>query len=82
MENLFPALVAVLAGLIYLYRTRTSSTAPPKTISPPTPEEVEIVSKESDFPPDWLTSNHLFELERRAIFSKVCQLTLHPLHPP
>ncbi|OJJ04743.1 hypothetical protein ASPVEDRAFT_44276 [Aspergillus versicolor CBS 583.65] len=83
MENLFPALVAVLAGLAFLYRTRTSSTTPPKAIpSPPTPAEVEIVSKESDFPPDWLTSSQLFELERRAIFSKTWIPLTHKTHFP
>ncbi|BCS17823.1 putative iron-sulfur cluster-binding protein [Aspergillus puulaauensis] len=84
MENLFPAFVAVLAGLIFLYRARTSSTTP-KTIpspSPPPSPAADIVSKESDFPPDWLASNQLFELERRAIFSKTWIPLTHKTHFP
>lgn len=30
------------------------------------------VSKESDFPGNWWTGKDIFDLERRAIFSKVC----------
>ena len=35
------------------------------------------VSKENDFPPDWWTSNSLYQLEKRAIFSKTW---LHVCH--
>ncbi|PYI10743.1 iron-sulfur cluster-binding protein [Aspergillus sclerotiicarbonarius CBS 121057] len=35
------------------------------------------VSKESDFPQDWWTSSNVFELERRAIFSKKWMYLTH-----
>ncbi|KAL4945142.1 Rieske [2Fe-2S] iron-sulfur domain-containing protein [Aspergillus oleicola] len=34
-------------------------------------EDGDLVSKEPDVPPDWLTSPRIFELEKRAIFSKI-----------
>ncbi len=41
------------------------------------------VSKESDFPDSWWTGDEVFELERRAIFSKVSnnQESPKPLKP-
>ena len=31
----------------------------------------QVVSKESDFPANWWTGKEIFDLERRALFSKV-----------
>ncbi|KAL3477258.1 Rieske [2Fe-2S] iron-sulfur domain-containing protein [Aspergillus californicus] len=69
----FPLLVVFITGVVFLYRLRSPSkvdldtTPMPKTQTQPQPQ---IVSKESDFPQDWLTGTRIFDLEKRAIFSK------------
>ncbi|KAL4927499.1 putative iron-sulfur cluster-binding protein [Aspergillus undulatus] len=81
LDPLSSALVALLVGLICLYLSQTKR---PKVIPAPNLQKAETepepepgpsatppsVTKEPDFPPDWLTSPRIFELERRAIFSK------------
>ena len=37
-------------------------------------DEANVVSKEPEFPADWLVGKETYELERRAIFSKVRKL--------
>ncbi|KKK23597.1 hypothetical protein AOCH_004930 [Aspergillus ochraceoroseus] len=82
MESLtssFPALVALLAGVTFLYRVWSrpfvwNHPSPAKihheVIPAVTQNETHAVSKESDFPEDWLAGKGVFELERRALFSK------------
>ncbi|KAL4950842.1 Rieske [2Fe-2S] iron-sulfur domain-containing protein [Aspergillus filifer] len=89
LETLFSALLALFAGVTYLYLSRarsltfTSTLALPGKITPSSTiasqgnatesEPVraqDLVSKEPDIPTDWLTSPRIFELEKRAVFSK------------
>lgn len=81
-----PMLATLLAGIAFLQRTwilpliqgklqgtkkdiepvpLTTTTTPSSSSSP------YVVSKESDFPENWWTGKDVWELERRAIFSKV-----------
>jgi hypothetical protein len=77
-----PTLLALLVGIASLYRfwpqlfisgPRTLYSKKSKTLTP-IPELAEDdndgVFKESDFPEGWWVSKDVFELERRAIFSK------------
>lgn len=78
-----PTLLALLAGIAFLYRfwpyTSTSTSKLVNlgkyetldTITDVTEEENRGVSKESNFPAGWWVSKDIFELEKRAIFSKV-----------
>ncbi|RAK94653.1 hypothetical protein BO79DRAFT_134018 [Aspergillus costaricaensis CBS 115574] len=74
-------LVSVLAGLAFLLQSLSSPifrgykslrvAKPTETELDPVPEGNEnIVCKESDFPQNWWTGSEVFDLERRAIFSK------------
>ncbi|KNG90175.1 iron-sulfur cluster-binding protein [Aspergillus nomiae NRRL 13137] len=77
-----PTLLALLAGIAFLYRfwphTSTSTSKLVNlgkyetldTNTDVTEEENRGVSKESDFPAGWWVSKDVFELEKRAIFSK------------
>lgn len=81
-----PTLLALLAGIAFLYRfwphnlTSTPKLSNPKTsdtlssIPDVAKEENCGVSKESDFPAGWWVSKDVFELEKRAIFSKASGL--------
>ncbi|KAL4918100.1 Rieske [2Fe-2S] iron-sulfur domain-containing protein [Aspergillus aurantiobrunneus] len=75
METLVLGLLA-LAGLAFLYRVWTCTLSkitpsPRQTDQEPGAEpEPAPVTKEPDIPPDWFTSNRIFSLETRAIFSK------------
>lgn len=78
-----PLVVGLLVGLALLYQTWTRSFLqtyfkyPPRLTKLPSPEpsleheEAIAVSKEPDYPADWWTGPSTYELERRAIFSKV-----------
>ncbi|RDW83854.1 putative iron-sulfur cluster-binding protein [Aspergillus mulundensis] len=84
MESIFPPLVAFFLAVVYLYRWASTPSTPihpkasPKPPSQPEPEQT--VTKEPGLPIDWLTSPALFELEKRAIFSKKwLPLALTPL---
>ncbi|KAL4995856.1 Rieske [2Fe-2S] iron-sulfur domain-containing protein [Aspergillus recurvatus] len=86
MESPFPAVIAFLAVVMYLCRWASYPTT--KRIHPqpqPRPQldsEPRTVIKELDLPVDWLTSRAIFELEKRAIFSKEwLPLTFTPLFP-
>ncbi|KAL5047751.1 hypothetical protein BDW71DRAFT_206119 [Aspergillus fruticulosus] len=92
MEFFFPAVIALLAVVMYLCRWASypSTTKRPgtKRLQPqpqPRPQldsEPRTVTKELDVPVDWLTSHAIFELEKRAIFSKEWMpLTITPLFP-
>ncbi|KAE8323963.1 hypothetical protein BDV39DRAFT_217453 [Aspergillus sergii] len=82
MPQITPTLLALLAGIAFLYRFWSHSLAStPKLSNPKTSdtfssipdvakEENRGVSKESDFPAGWWVSKDVFELEKRAIFSK------------
>ncbi|KAL4794440.1 Rieske [2Fe-2S] iron-sulfur domain-containing protein [Aspergillus venezuelensis] len=87
LETLISALLALLAGLVYLYLSRpraltnTSTFAffdkalSTNTLEKAAPKstlntEPETVSKDPDIPNHWLTSHRIFELEKRAVFSK------------
>lgn len=87
-----PMLVVFLAGILFLQRTRIfqsihdglvlDTNTKKSTIKNPNPESVlssdtSNVSKESDFPQTWFTGTSTWDLEKRAIFSKVS----HPTHP-
>lgn len=89
MDSFSVVLLAFLGGFIFLYQrwsrpilwntkllfsrkpTSTRSTTNTSTSS------IHGVFKESNLPPDWLVGNQTFELEKRAIFSKVCPLHHH-----
>ncbi|KAL2828177.1 Rieske [2Fe-2S] iron-sulfur domain-containing protein [Aspergillus cavernicola] len=86
----FPLLLAFLSGLAFLYRLCLNQLLPSTSTTkrhhnantlqsgPSTTSPIPIlVSKESPFPPDWLTGKPIFELERRAIFSKTWIPLLH-----
>lgn len=79
-------LVACLAGFIFLYRAwphlsirnikqpgfKPFDTAVAAAAdSAGDLDDVGVVSKESEFPADWWTGKETYELERRALFSKV-----------
>ncbi|GFF85241.1 putative dioxygenase subunit alpha YeaW [Aspergillus udagawae] len=73
-----PILVALLTAIVFICRAWPRGTYP-KTLfigqSEPSPqvsrvEDTQAVCKESDFPENWLNSNDIFQLERRAVFSK------------
>ncbi|PKX95915.1 putative iron-sulfur cluster-binding protein [Aspergillus novofumigatus IBT 16806] len=73
-----PILVALLTAIVFLCRAWPRGIHP-KTLligqSEPVPQvpeadDAQAVSKESDFPEIWLNSNDIFQLERRAVFSK------------
>ncbi|GKZ88347.1 hypothetical protein AnigIFM59636_008205 [Aspergillus niger] len=75
-------LIALLAGLAFLLQSLSRPLfrgyeslrvdKPKKTELNPVSEGSEnTVHKESDFPQNWWTGSDVFELERRAIFSKV-----------
>lgn len=82
MEALTPptlTLVTLLTAFFFLYRAWLRAVYP-KTpligrselfLHVPEADNTQAVSKESDFPENWLNSNDIFELERRAVFSKV-----------
>ncbi|GLA66919.1 hypothetical protein AtubIFM54640_009509 [Aspergillus tubingensis] len=74
-------LVSLLAGLAFLFQSLSRpifrgykslrAAKPTETELDPLPEGNEnIVCKESDFPQNWWTGSEVFDLERRAIFSK------------
>ncbi|QRD84175.1 iron-sulfur cluster-binding protein [Aspergillus flavus] len=77
-----PTLLALLAGIAFLYRFWPHNlTSNPKLSNPKTSDTLSSipdvakeencgVSKESDFPAGWWVSKDVFELEKRAIFSK------------
>ncbi|KAE8142190.1 hypothetical protein BDV38DRAFT_278364 [Aspergillus pseudotamarii] len=86
-----PTLLALLAGIAFLYRFWPHSSTPaPKLLNPeksvtlgPTPDVTEDenrgVSKESDFPAGWWVSKDVFELEKRAIFNLAVSLSSQSL---
>lgn len=79
-----PALVALLAGLFFLHRAwarlqpSTKGKIPKTNLAEPAgsdagPQDAsQAVDKESEFPADWWSGEGVYELERRAVFSKVC----------
>ncbi|KAH1495774.1 hypothetical protein KXV92_004020 [Aspergillus fumigatus] len=81
MEALTPptlTLVTLLTAFFFLYRAWLRAVYP-KTpligrsesfLHVPEADNTQAVSKESDFPENWLNRNDIFELERRAVFSK------------
>ncbi|KAL4976471.1 Rieske [2Fe-2S] iron-sulfur domain-containing protein [Aspergillus desertorum] len=92
MESPFPAVIAFLAVAIYLCRQASypSTTKRPGTkriqpqpqAQPESDPSPQMVTKELDLPVDWLTSHAIFELEKRAVFSKEwLPLTFTPLFP-
>lgn len=75
-------LFSLLAGLAFLLQSLSKplfrgykslrAAKPTETELDPLPEGNEnIVHKELDFPQNWWTGSEVFDLERRAIFSKV-----------
>ncbi|KAL2871363.1 putative iron-sulfur cluster-binding protein [Aspergillus lucknowensis] len=89
----FTIFVALLTGLAFLYRLQSPHLiqSPPSKAAPNTNtsadtlrthEETSTVSKESEFPADWLTGQTIFDLERRAIFSKTWLPLSHTTHFP
>lgn len=76
-----PVLVAIMTLLFFFYRARPYLFLPDnkklchdeseRTSHIPQPGLSQAVSKESEFPEAWFVGNDIFELERRAIFSKV-----------
>ena len=40
------------------------------------------LASHSTLPAQWMTDESIFDLEKRAIFSKVCSFTPHDLHLP
>lgn len=73
-----PIIVALLAGVFFLRHAWSHSFSEKQYQRTKLPEETqtasgesESVSKESDFPADWYTGKNVYEVERRAIFSKV-----------
>lgn len=76
-----PVLVAILTVLFFLYRAwRVPLLQDDKkiqfSVSEPGTQVINhdasrTVCKESDFPENWWTGSDIFELEKRAIFSKV-----------
>lgn len=74
--------LAMLLGGSYLYQTQRPSRPSNRERRPqhePTSKHHEspaTVVKESEFPDNWWTGKDVFELEKRAIFSKVCIPTL------
>ena len=78
-----PVIVTLLAGLFFLLhawpgtKAKTPNERLIPTASPDKPQSVSLsVSKESDFPENWWSSKDIFELECRAVFSKVYWLFL------
>jgi hypothetical protein len=74
-----PLLVALLTAIVFLCRAWPRGIHP-KSLLPgqservpqvPEADDAQAVSKESDFPENWLNSNDISQLERRAVFSKV-----------
>ncbi|KAL5364778.1 hypothetical protein BJX96DRAFT_188066 [Aspergillus floccosus] len=75
-----PVLVVIITGLFFFYRLQPHLFIPgdkklyyPErtgTCQIPQPATPQGVSKESDFPETWWVGHDIFELERRAIFSK------------
>jgi hypothetical protein len=69
--------LAVVVGGSYLYRTQRSSDAANRSqqlqqeSTLKNQESPSAVLKESEFPDNWWTGKDIFELEKRAIFSKV-----------
>ncbi|PWY72315.1 iron-sulfur cluster-binding protein [Aspergillus heteromorphus CBS 117.55] len=59
--------VVLLAGLALLFQAWSR---PLLNASLHEENEANVVAKESDFPADWWVGSNLFELEKRAIFSK------------
>ncbi|KAL4872094.1 hypothetical protein BDV12DRAFT_205493 [Aspergillus spectabilis] len=76
----FPAFIALLAGLTLLYRVYTHQTPPKAT--PPKVANTTTVTKESNYPQDYLISPQTFSLEHRAIFSKTWIPLSHTTHFP
>lgn len=82
-----PALVALLAGLFFLHRAWThllpsaksktpldatlTSEEPASLDTEPQKAASQTVYKESEFPANWWSGESVYELERRAVFSKV-----------
>ncbi|KAL4898631.1 hypothetical protein BDV59DRAFT_206918 [Aspergillus ambiguus] len=74
-----PVLVALIMGLLFLFKDRLflithddkkSSEVINNMGQIPAPETPSIISRESEFPDTWFAGTDIFELERRAIFSK------------
>lgn len=70
----------VVLGTFWIKRQRSSGTYEPlkrtslrETLARIDSDESTdvLVTKESEYPPNWWTSNELLDLERRAIFAKV-----------
>ncbi|KAL5339727.1 Rieske [2Fe-2S] iron-sulfur domain-containing protein [Aspergillus crustosus] len=80
----FPAVIALIAGLTFLYRVYNHRpTSTPKVFpSRETDPDAAAVSKESNYPEGYLTSPILFSLEHRAIFSKTWMALTHKSHLP
>lgn len=72
-----PAIVALVTGFVLLRawpsaKVKTPDERLPSPASPDRSQEAsQSVSKESDFPENWWSGKDVFELERRAVFSKV-----------
>ncbi|KAL6236038.1 hypothetical protein BDW75DRAFT_250473 [Aspergillus navahoensis] len=83
----FPAVIAFLAVIMYLCRWASYPSSTKQIQPQPQPRsqldsEPVTVTKELGLPVDWLTSHAIFELEKRAIFSKEwLPLTFTPLFP-
>lgn len=63
----------VIGGIIsaIYFKNDTSPPKKPRSTQPPTSTESLFVVKESEFPANWFDGKEVFELEKRAIFSKV-----------
>lgn len=69
---LLAILPAILAILAYRYIVSDKNGGAVSPTAPLSQDSAKLEAyRASDFPDDWWTSNELFELERRAIFSKV-----------
>lgn len=74
-----PILVALLTAIVFLCRAWPRGIHPKTLLTgqseqfPQVTEahDTQVVSKESDFPENWLNSSDIFQLERRAVFGKV-----------
>lgn len=69
---ILPAILAILAYR-YFVSDKNGGAVSPTTPIPQDSAKLEAY-RASDFPDDWWSSSELFELERRAIFSKVSHL--------
>ncbi|KAL4803287.1 Rieske [2Fe-2S] iron-sulfur domain-containing protein [Aspergillus unguis] len=81
MTFAYALFLALFAAAAYLYRVYISATII-LTPQPPQQKTEYTVTKEPDLPTAWLTSHSIFELEKRALFSKTpLPLTLTPRLP-